>query len=445
MQAVDQLPPHNLEAEESVLGALLLDRDAIIRVATTLRPDDFYSGKHAAIYRVVLDLYNRREPADLLTVTAELDRRDELEQVGGISAVAGLFNVVPTALHVEYYGKIVERTATLRRVITAGARIVNIGYNDRLDADQALDEAQKVIHDVAQHRGSRDFVSIREVLETYFEKLDYIQSHRGDVVGVPTGFHDLDELTGGFQKSDLIVLAARPAYGKTALGLTLAYTAALAGKTVAIFNLEMPAEQLVQRLLAMETGIDSHRLRLGQLNDDDWERISYAFGKLAEAPIYIDDTPGIGIMELRSKARRLQAERGLDFVQVDYLQLMRGSSRGENRVQEVSEISRGLKGLARELNVPVLALAQLSRAIETRQLHVPQLSDLRESGAIEQDADLVIFIHREDMNDVESDKQGIVKLILAKHRNGPQGSVNLRFFNKTTRFADLEQYRGAEA
>lgn len=445
MQTVEQLPPHSLEAEESVLGALLLDRDAIIKVAAALRPEDFYSAKHAAIYRAILDLYNQRQPADLLTVTAELERRGELDQVGGVAAVADLSSVVPTALHVEYYGKIVERTAVLRRVISAGARIVNIGYNERLDADQALDEAQKVIHDVAQHRGSRDFVSIREVLETYFEKLDYIQSHRGEIVGIPTGYHELDELTGGFQKSDLIVLAARPAFGKTALSLALAYTAALAGNTVAIFNLEMPAEQLVQRLLAMETGIDSHSLRVGRLNDDDWERISYAFGKLAEAPIYIDDTPSIGIMELRSKARRLQAERGLDFVQVDYLQLMRGTSRGENRVQEVSEISRGLKGLARELNVPVLALAQLSRAVETRQSHMPQLSDLRESGAIEQDADLVLFIHREDINEVESEKHGIVKLLLAKHRNGPQGSANLRFFKRTMRFADLEQYRVPES
>lgn len=441
MQTVEKLPPHSLEAEESVLGALLLERDAIIRVAATLRPEDFYSGKHAAIYRVILDLYNRREPADLLTVTAELERRNELEQVGGLPAVAGLFSVVPTALHVEYYGKIVERTAVLRRVISAGARIVNIGYNDSLDADEALDEAQKAIHEVAQHRGARDFVSIREVLEGYFEKLDYIQSHRGEVIGVPSGFQDLDRLTGGFQKSDLLILAARPGFGKTSLSLGLAYNAAQHGKTVAIFNLEMPAEQLVQRLLAMETGIDSHRLRLGQINDDEWERISHAFGKLSDAPIFIDDTPSIGIMELRAKARRLQAERGLDFLQVDYLQLMRGTGRGDNRVQEVSEISRGLKGLARELNVPVLAMAQLSRSVESRQSHMPQLSDLRESGSIEQDADLVMFIYREEMYDQETEKKGIAVVQIAKHRNGPLGEVNLRFFNRTTRFTDLELYR----
>lgn len=444
MQAVDRLPPHNIEAEESVLGSLLLDRDAIIRVAATLKPDDFYRGAHAAIYRVILDLYNRREPADLLTVAAELERREELDNVGGLAALSALFNAVPTAVHVEYYGKIVERTALLRRVIAAGAQIVNIGYNERLEADEALDAAQRAIHEVAQNRGARDFVSIRDILEAYFDKLDYIQQHRGEVIGVPTGFQDLDQLTGGFQKSDLIIMAARPGVGKTSMSLGLAYHAALHGKTVAIFNLEMPAEQLVQRLLAMETGIDSHRLRLGHINDDEWERISHAFGKLSELQVFIDDTPGIGIMELRSKARRLQAERGLDFVQVDYLQLMQGTRRGDNRVQEVSEISRGLKGLARELNVPVLALAQLSRSVESRTDKVPQLSDLRESGSIEQDADVVVFIYREELYDPDTEKKGIAELHIKKHRNGPVGVVNLRFFEKTTRFADLELYRELE-
>lgn len=444
MQTVEKLPPHNLEAEESVLGALLLDRDAIIRVASSLKPEDFYRGAHATIYRVILDLYNRREPPDLLTVAAELERRDELDNVGGMTALTDLLAAVPTAVHIEYYGQIVERTATLRRIIAAGTQIVNIGYNELLDTDEALDAAQRTIHDVAQHRGARDFVSIAEVLEGYFDKLDFIQQHRGEVIGVPTGFQDLDQLTGGFQKSDLIIMAARPGVGKTSMSLGLAYNAAQHGKTVAIFNLEMPAEQLVQRLLAMETGIDSHRLRLGHIDDDEWEAISRAFGKLSEAKIYIDDTPGIGIMELRSKARRLQAERGLDFVQVDYLQLMQGSRRGDNRVQEVSEISRGLKGLARELNVPVLSLAQLSRSVESRSSHIPMLSDLRESGSIEQDADMVIFIYREELYDPETEKKGIAELHIAKHRNGPIGVVNLRFFEKTTRFADLELYREPE-
>jgi len=439
-----RLPPHNLEAEESVLGALLLDRDAIIRVASTLKAEDFYRGAHAAIYRVILDLYNRREPADLLTVAAELDRRDELANVGGRAGLSDLALKVPTSVHVEFYSQIVERTATLRKIITAGTQIVNIGYNERMETDEALDAAQRAIHEVAQGRSGRDFVSIGEVLEQYFDKLDFLQQHRGEVVGVPTGFQDLDQLTGGFQRSDLIILAARPGVGKTSFSLALAYNAAVAGKIVAVFNLEMPAEQLVQRLLSMETGIDSHRLRLGHINDEEWESISRAFGKLSELQIYIDDTPGIGIMELRSKARRLQAERGLDFVQIDYLQLMQGSRRSDNRVQEVSEISRGLKGLARELNVPVLSMAQLSRSVESRSSHIPMLSDLRESGSIEQDADMVTFIYREELYDPETEKKGLAELHIAKHRNGPLGVVNLRFFEKTTRFADLELYREPE-
>ena len=439
--AVERLPPHNLEAEEAVLGALLLDRDAIIRVAAALGPEDFYRGAHAAIYRAIVDLYNRREPPDLLTVAAELERRDELEHVGGVAALAGLVGAVPTSVHVEYYGQIVARTATLRRLIAAGTRIVTIGYDERQDVDEALDAAQRAVHEVAQNRGARDFVSIAEVLEGYFDRLDRLQERRGEIVGVPTGYTDLDALTGGLQKGDLVILAARPGGGKTALSLGLAYHAALAGKTVAIFNLEMPAEQLVQRLLAMETGIDSHRLRLGHISDDEWERISRAFGTLSELQIFIDDTPAIGIMGLRAKARRLQAERGLDFVQVDYLQLMQGTRRGDNRVQEVSEISRGLKALARELNVPVLALAQLSRSVESRASHIPMLSDLRESGTIEADADVVLFIYREELYDPETEKKGTAEVHIAKHRNGPLGVVNLRFFEKTTRFADLERFR----
>ncbi len=441
MQVIEKLPPHNLEAEESVLGALLLERDAIIQVASTLRPEDFYRGTHAAIYRAVLDLYNRREPADIMTVAAELDRRGELENVGGYPALTALVGAVPTSVHVEYYGQVVERTSVLRRIISAGTQIVNIGYNERLEVDEALDAAQRAIHDVAQDRSGRDFVSIAQVLEAYFDKLDFLQQHRGEVVGVPTGFVDLDQLTGGFQNSDLVILAARPGVGKTSLALGLAHAAAQAGKTVAIFNLEMPAEQLVQRLLSMETGIDSHRLRLGIINDEEWESISRAFGKLAELKIFIDDSPGIGIMELRSKARRLQAEHGLDFIQIDYLQLMQGSKRSDNRVQEVSEISRGLKGLARELNIPVLSMAQLSRSVESRSSHIPMLSDLRESGSIEQDADMVMFIYREELYDPETEKKGLAELHIAKHRNGPLGVVNLRFFEKTTRFADLELYR----
>ena len=437
----ERLPPHNIDAEQSLLGSLLLDRDAIIRVAAFVKPDDFYVPANGTIYRAILDLYNRREPTDFVTLSDELGRREQLEQVGGIAYLTALLNAVPTAVHVEYYGRIVERTATLRRLIDAGSVIVGIGFREGIDTEEALDAAEKAIFEVSQKRQTKDFVSIAEVLNRFFDQIDYMQQHRGDVVGVPTGFADLDQLTGGLQKSDLVIIAARPSMGKTSLCLGIAYGAAVQhGKTVGVFSLEMSAEQLVQRLLSMETGVDSHRLRLGQIDDGEWDRISRAFGRLAEANIFIDDGAGASVMDVRSKARRLQAEHGLDMVIVDYLQLM-SSRRSENRVQEISEISRGLKGLARELNVPVIALSQLSRAVESRSDHRPMLSDLRESGSIEQDADVVMFIFREDKYDEDSEKKGIAEIIVAKHRNGPVGTISLRFFDRTARFADLELYQ----
>jgi replicative DNA helicase len=439
--AVDRLPPHNLDAEQSVIGSLLIDRDAIIRVASMLKADDFYHGANGAIFQAILDLYNRREPTDFVTLTDELQRRERLDQVGGVAYISSLLNAVPTAVHIEYYGKIVERTATLRRLINAGAQIVTIGYRDDADVEVALDEAERTIFDISQRRTTKDFVSIAEVLEKFFDQIDYLQQHRDSIVGVPTGYSDLDKLTGGLQKSDLIIIAARPSVGKTAFALGMAYGAAvLHGKSVGVFSLEMSAEQLVQRLLATETGIDSHRLRLGQINDGEWDKISRAFGRLAESKIYIDDTAAISVMEVRSKARRLMAEQSLDLIIVDYLQLMQGR-RSENRVQEISEITRGLKGLARELNVPVVALSQLSRAVETRSDHHPMLSDLRESGSIEQDADIVMFLYREEIYEPETEKKGIAEVIVAKHRNGPVGTVEMRFFQKTARYADLELYR----
>ena len=441
LSSVERLPPHNLEAEQSVLGSLLIDRDAIIKVASYVKPEDFYLGANGTIYRAIVELYNRREPTDFITLSDELGRREVLDQVGGIAYLSSLLNVVPTAVHVEYYGKIVERTAVLRRLIDAGGQIVAIGYRDSVDTEDALDAAERAIFEVSEKRTTRDFQSISDVLDRFFDQIDYMQQHRGDVVGVPTGYADLDQLTGGFQRSDLLILAARPSMGKTALALGMAYGAAIQHKrTVGIFSMEMSAEQLVQRLLSTETGVDSHRLRLGQIDDGEWDRISRAFGRLAEANIFIDDTAGAGVMEVRSKARRLQAEHGLDLLIVDYLQLMSGR-RSENRVQEISEISRSLKGLARELNIPVIALSQLSRAVETRSDHRPMLSDLRESGSIEQYADIVMFIYREEKYDDNSEKKGIAEIIIAKHRNGPVGSVNLRFFEQTARFADLELYR----
>ncbi len=441
LAGAERLPPHNLEAEQSLLGSLLLDRDAIIRVAAFLKPDDFYLPANGTVFRAIFDLYNRREPTDFVTLSDELGRREQLEQVGGIAYLSALLNSVPTAVHVEYYGRIVERTATLRRLIDAGSAIVGIGFRDGVDTEDALDAAERAIFEVSQKRQTKDFVSISEVLNRFFDQIDYMQQHRGDVVGVPTGFADLDQLTGGLQKSDLVIVAARPSMGKTSLALGIAYGAAVQHhKTIGMFSLEMSAEQLVQRLLSMETGVDSHRLRLGQIDDGEWDRISRAFGRLAEASIFIDDGAAASVMDVRSKARRLQAEHGLDMVIVDYLQLM-SSRRSENRVQEISEISRGLKGLARELNVPVIALSQLSRAVESRSDHRPMLSDLRESGSIEQDADIVMFIYREDKYDEDSEKKGIAEILVAKHRNGPVGTVSLRFFDRTARFADLELYQ----
>jgi len=441
---VERLPPHNIEAEQSVLGSLMIDRDAIIKVASYLKPEDFYIWANGTIYQAILDLYNRREPTDLLTLSDELKKRGVFDDVGGDVYLTTLMGVVPVAVHVEYYGRIVERQSTRRRLIQAGSEIVGIGYQDGLDTEEALDQAQRQILEVSQQRQTKDFQSIADVLDRFFDQIEYLQQHRGEVVGVPTGYTDLDQLLGGLQRSDLLILAARPSMGKTAFQLGLAYGAAVQHKrTVGIFSLEMAAEQLVQRLLSTETGVDSHRLRLGMIDDNEWDRVSRAFGRLAEANIFIDDAAGATVMDVRSKARRLQAEHGLDLLIIDYLQLLSGR-RTDNRVQEISEISRGLKGLARELNIPVIALSQLSRAVETRADHRPMLSDLRESGSIEQDADIVMFIYREEKYDENSEKKGIAEIIVAKHRNGPVGTVNLRFFERTGRFADLELYREPE-
>lgn len=439
--AVERLPPHNLEAEQSVLGSLLIDRDAIIKVASYLKEEDFYITGNGQIYQAVVDLYNKREPTDFITLSDELRRRDLLDEVGGVTYLTSLLNSVPTAVHVEYYGRIVEREATRRRLISAGTEIVGIGFRDEIDTEDALDAAERTLFDVSQKRQTRDFEPISEVIDRYFDQIETLQANRGELVGVPSGYKDLDKLTGGLQKSDLLILAARPSMGKTSLALGVAYGAAVQhGRSVGIFSLEMSSDQLVQRLLAAETGVDSHRLRLGIIDDTEWDRISRAFGRLSEAHIYIDDSANLSIMDVRSKARRLQAERGLDMVIIDYLQLMSGR-RSENRVQEISDISRGLKGLARELNVPVLALSQLSRAVESRSDHRPMLSDLRESGSIEQDADIVMFIYRDEKYDENTDKKGIAELIVAKHRNGPVGTINLRFFDQTARYADLELYQ----
>jgi replicative DNA helicase len=429
--------PHSIEAEKATLGSILLNREAIVAVAPWLVHDYFYMDRHAQIYEAMLTCYNARIPPDTRTVADELRRRDRLDGVGGIGYLSDLVDSVPTSYHVEYYARIVERTALLRKLIEAGGRIAGLGYNEKEDLEDTLDKAEQTLFEVSQRRSTQDFVAISQVIDSYYEQINYLQEHRGEVVGVPSGFRDLDEITGGLQASDLIILAARPSVGKTSFVLSLGYNVATRHqRTVGIFSLEMSRDQLVQRLLSMDTRIDTHRLRTGHLNETELQTVMESMGRLADVPIYIEDTPGLTIMEVRSKARRLQSQVGVDLIIIDYLQLMSGK-RTDNRVNEVSEISRGLKALARELNVPVIALSQLSRAVEGRTSHVPMLSDLRESGSIEQDADIVMFIYREELYDKETDKKGIAELHIAKHRNGPIGVVPMRFEAATTRFDDL--------
>ena len=436
--ALDRLPPHNYEAEQSVLGSMLLDRDAVIKVAANLRPDDFYSTSNGQIYQAILDLYNRREPPDLITVANELENRAQLEDIGGQSYLASLMNGVFTSVHIEYYAGIVESEATRRRLIAAGTRIAGIGFQDELETQHAIDLAEQQLHSVAGERRNRDFQHISDVLGGLFDFL--LSDDRSESIGVPTGYQDMDELTGGFQKSDLIVLAARPSMGKTGLALGIAYGAALLNKrNVAIFNFEMSAEQLVTRLLSTETGIDTHDLRLKRFPSSRLPSLSNAFGRLSEAPIYIDDGSNATLMDVRSKVRRLKAEQGLDLLIIDYLQLMQGS-RNDSRVNEISEISRGLKSLARELNIPIIALSQLSRAVEQRADHRPMLSDLRESGAIEQDADIVMFIYREDRYTDTPTEPGVAEIIVAKHRNGPVKTIKLHFEPRFAKFSDWSTF-----
>jgi len=435
---IDRLPPQNLDAEQAVLGSILIDRDAIIEVADFLHTEDFYRQAHARIFAAMLSLFEHREPIDVVTVAEELERAGELESVGGASYLSTLGNDTPTAVHVAQYGRIVERKATLRRLISAAGKIAAIGYEDGSDIQESVDRAEAELFAVAQKRSTDGFSPLKTLLHDAYDKLDYLHAHRGQISGVPSGFADLDQLTTGFQPSDLVVLAARPSVGKTSLALNIAENAAVReGKTVGVFSLEMSKEQLVLRLLSSVASIDSQRLRSGFLEELDFARIAPALQSLSDAPVFIDDTPSISTMELRTKARRLQAEHGLDLLIVDYLQLMQATStsRDANRVQEVSEISRGLKALARELRIPVIALSQLSRQPEMRESREPRLSDLRESGAIEQERAAE-----------EGESEGeVINLRLAKHRNGPTGEVKLWFRKSQTRFVSYAGERYAEA
>ncbi len=444
MDKLDKTTPANPDAEEAVLGSLLIDPDAVLKVASFLDSEDFYRERNGWIYRAILDLHERREPADFVTLCDELERNNILQEVGGAAYITQLINNVPSAAYVEHYGHIVERTATLRRLIDAAGQIAALAYEESQEIDEVVDRAEQIVFNVAERRVRRDLVPVRQVMHDVVDRIDYLHRHQGQILGVPSGFTQLDRLLGGFQKSDLIILAARPAVGKTSLALNFALNAARKfRKVVAYFSLEMSSEQLVQRLLSTETGIDQQRLRKGEIEDRDWDMIMAAAGELSSTMLYIDDTPAMSALELRTKARRLQAEHGLDLIVVDYLQLMRGDTKSENRVQEISYISRALKGLARELEAPVIALSQLSRAVESRTDHKPVLSDLRESGAIEQDSDIVMFIYREDLHKENSDKKNIAEVIVAKHRNGPTDTIPLYFRKELTKFENLEMVREA--
>lgn len=439
--APDKTVPYNIEAEEAVLGSLLIDPEALYRVSSFLKPEDFYIVKNGWVYDTILSLHERRQPADFVTVCDELENRGQLEEVGGAAYISSLINAVPTAIHVEAYGHIVERTALRRRLIAAASQIASLAYEEDQSVDEVIDRSEAVLFSISQRRIARDLTPIKQVLADYYDRIAYLYEHRGEPLGIPTGFVDLDKLLGGLQRSDLTIVAARPGVGKTSLLLNIALSAARKYKQkVAIFSLEMSNEQLVQRLMSSETGIDSQRLRLGDLKENEWPKFVEAAGRLSDTMIFVDDTPGISALQLRTKARRLHAEYGLDLIVVDYLQLMSGDFRSENRVQEISYISRALKGLARELNVPLVAASQLSRAVEQRHDKRPILSDLRDSGSIEQDADVVVFIYRDELYNPDTEVKNIADVIVSKHRHGPTGTIQLFFRKHLAQFVDAEVY-----
>ena len=451
--AQEKLPPHDVEAEEAVIGSLLIDPDAIIKIASFLTSEDFWGETCRLIYQACLSLYQRNDAINQITVAHELARLNNLEQIGGAAYLSYLISIVPTSLHVEYYAQIVSNMAVMRRLIGAAGQIAAIGYEAGYDVEATLNKAEDVLFQVRKRQSPRDFISIREVLSGYFEETGQgVVQREGEIPHILTGFTGLDDILGGLQRSDLIILAARPSLGKTSLALNIARNTALDQKAcVAIFSLEMSRQAAVERLLACESGVDSKRIRLRSFNEQDEVRIMEASGVLAELPIYIDDSPQLRIIDIRSKARRLHFERGIDVILIDYLQLIQGDGKNENRVQEISSITRSLKLLARELDVPVLTVSQLSRAVEWRASHIPQLADLRESGSIEQDADIVIFIYRDEMyytieewsklHDIENEPypRGLADIIIAKHRNGPIGQVELRFITKIARFDNIRQ------
>lgn len=435
----ERIPPHNIEAEQAVIGAIFLEPEAFSAAAERVDAKDFFRANHQVIYSAMQQLFEKGEPIDIVTVTTLLSNNQQLDVAGGVSYLTDIAGSVPTAANIEYYCKIVEEKALLRRLIQTATDIVTATFSKEDQVDEVLDEAERTILEVSGKKNVSAFKPIKDVLIEVYDNIEQLHHREDDVTGVPTGYRDLDRMTSGFQRNDLIIIAARPSMGKTAFALNIAQNVAIkTDENVAIFSLEMGAGQLVQRMLCAEGNIDSQRLRTGKLEQEDWSKLTMAMGSLSHAGIYIDDSPGIRVTDIRSKCRRLKQEHGLGMIIIDYLQLIQGSEHSrENRQQEVSEISRSLKSLARELEVPLIALSQLSRGVESRQDKRPMMSDLRESGSIEQDADIVGFLYRDDYYDSESEQQNI-EIILAKQRNGPTGTVELAFVKEYNKFVDLD-------
>ena len=436
-----KVPPQNIDAEKSLLGAVLIDEETLADISEHVKPKDFYDKRHATIFSGMTRLYERHKPVDLLTLSDELKKKDELDIVGGSAYLTELTNYVPTAAHAEAYAEMVALKAVRRRLIKASSMISELGYDEDNSTQELLEKAEAELFSVSDQSLKQDLVAIETILNDSFDRMEELHRNKGALRGVRTGYRDLDNMTAGLQRSDLIILAARPAMGKTTLVTNLAYNVATVAKqAVLFFSLEMSKEQLVDRMLADASGVDAWNIRTGNLSDEDFSKLSDAMGEMAEAPIFIDDTPGVSVLEMRTKARRIAHDQPIGLIIIDYLQLMQGSGKNDgNRVQEVSEISRGLKLIARELNVPVIALSQLSRSVESRSQQIPQLADLRESGSIEQDADIVMFIYREAYYNPETERENITDLIIAKHRNGPVGRVELYFHPERLRFMSLDK------
>ena len=436
-----KIPPHDIEAEQAILGCMLTDKDAVISAIEVLKEEDFYREDNRAIYSAILSLYSRNEPIDIITVKAELVEQGNFERIGGLEYLAELPERVPTTANVEKYIKIVNEKATLRSLIQTSNELIALGYDESEDVDNIMDMAEKKVFDLSQKKSAKGYSALKDVLVGSFAELEKLYNQKGNVTGITTGFIDLDNKTAGLHNSDLIIIAARPAMGKSAFAINLATNAAVkANVPVVIFNLEMSKEQVGNRILCSEAMVDSNKIRTGQIEDDDWMKLATTLGELSEAPIYIDDTPGISIMEIRAKCRKLKIEKNIGLIVIDYLQLIQGTGkRNASREQEISEISRSLKILAKELDVPVIALSQLSRTAERRDDKRPMLSDLRESGAIEQDADLVIFLYRDDYYNEDTEKKNVAEVILAKHRGGSTGTVELAWMPSYTKFANLDR------